>query len=154
MRSSLFSKLEVSNYICSVLFQAPNPNPHITFTLKKKRVKMLVPIHPFHFLLQASHIVRRVHGGHLGLSNKVFAHHFGVPPIVCSDVWRKATFPIGVLPVHLLWALMFLKTYLTETILCTLLRTTEKTFRKWVWAIIDSIKNIAPCVVRRRDINR
>jgi hypothetical protein len=51
-----------------------------------------------------------------------FAALFGVNPLLCSLVWRRiyrarhGTMPRAT-PKHLLWALMFLKTYETEALL-------------------------------------
>ena len=59
--------------------------------------------------------------------------------------------PRGVKPVHLLWALMFLKLYCSESVLCTLASegdaVDEKTLRKWVWLFLPAIADIASDVV-------
>ena len=83
-----------------------------------------------------------------------FRSAFGISSAVCSHVWeylsssvRKVNGQEKAKPTHLLWSLMFLKTYGTEIFLCCLLKTTEKTFRKWVWIIIESISNLYDDIV-------
>lgn len=71
---------------------------------------------------------------------------FGVTPDVTSSVWNLLEdLQSGSQPIHLLWALFFLKSYTTETVNSFIWRTTEKTFRKWVWYFIDKI-SLLPAV--------
>jgi hypothetical protein len=76
-----------------------------------------------------------------------FCSHFGVTPEMCCIIWNKCFFPLGVNPEHLLWALLFLKLYATEEVLCNFAGTTRKTFRKWTWIVIKAISQLAPQVV-------
>lgn len=80
-----------------------------------------------------------------------FKRTYGVSPDVCSQTWELLTFHNVVSkkarPKHLLWALAFLNTYNTEIFLSRLLTTTEKTFRKWCWALINSVCQLYPYVV-------
>ena len=48
-------------------------------------------------------------------------------------------------PKHLLWCLLFLKLYVTESVAAILCGCDEKTFRKWVWLFIEEIAKL-PCV--------
>jgi len=43
---------------------------------------------------------------------------------------------------HLLWTLMFLKTYETNNILASIFDVDEQTYRKWTWLIIGAIAKI------------
>ena len=78
-----------------------------------------------------------------------FRSAFGVSSAVCSHTWEylsssheKVKGQTKAKPTHQLWALMFLKTYDTEIFLCSLLSTSERTFRKWVWIMIEAISNL------------
>lgn len=108
----------------------------------------LRPQHPVQFLLLSSGIASSVFSGkHIRASNRDFRLHFGVPPIVCSDVWRRGSFKKGTKPIHLLWALLWMFTYVTEKVLCRLIGVTEKTFRKWGFPLIERIAAIGTGVV-------
>ena len=45
-------------------------------------------------------------------------------------------------PKHLLWALIFLKTYSTESSLAVAIGADEKTLRKWIFIIIYAISDL------------
>lgn len=87
-----------------------------------------------------------------------FRSHFGTSPKVISEVWHRLD-PLnawddanGVRPVHLLWALLFLKIYGTEAVHCTLAGgkeygPDETTFRKWVWIFVDAVAMLEGDVV-------
>lgn len=85
-----------------------------------------------------------------------FNSFFGTSPFVCASLWRKilvkkrGNLERLASPEHLLWALLFLNTYLKEEVLCTLLNSTTKTVRKWVWYMIRSIFEIRNDVVSRQ----
>jgi hypothetical protein len=69
---------------------------------------------------------------------------FGVSSDVCSHVWEyivtlNPTTMAKTKPEHLLWCLLFLKTYNSEAVLSTVVGVTEKTFRLWVWRLIAVI---------------
>ena len=42
-------------------------------------------------------------------------------------------------PDHLLWALLFLRTYSNERVHATLTGSSQKTFRRWVWRVVEEI---------------
>lgn len=48
---------------------------------------------------------------------------------------------------HLLWTLLFLKTYGKESIMSTIVEADEKTVRKWVWHIAELIADMDNDVV-------
>ena len=87
---------------------------------------------------------------------KEFRSTFGVSSDVASHVWeylvglKKLPRDSKAKPSHLLWCLLFLKKYETESFLSTFVRAAENTFRKWVWLIVDSISslynNIVSCM--------
>lgn len=81
----------------------------------------------------------------------IFRSSYGVSHDVCSHVWeymhQHRTKPEQAMPKHLLWALLFLKTYETEVFLCALVGTTTKSFRKWIWLIVEAINQLYGHVV-------
>jgi hypothetical protein len=76
-----------------------------------------------------------------------FAALFGAQPLLCSLVWRRiyeakqGSMPRAS-PKHLLWALMFLKTYETEAVISSIVEADEKTVRKWVWFFVRAIADL------------
>lgn len=73
-----------------------------------------------------------------------FVALFGVSSSSATILWnRLGNCPInGGAPKHLLWALMFVKIYATENVNATLLKTDEKTFRKWTWVFLKMLSDI------------
>ena len=78
-----------------------------------------------------------------------FASFFGCTPAVAAAIWNRIEKKDEIdvdpnfTPTKLLWTLLFLKTYLSETVLATLCRgCTEKTLRKWVWIGIDILGDL------------
>jgi hypothetical protein len=63
---------------------------------------------------------------------------FGVKADICAKLWTLCLplLPQSVSPVHLLWALYFLKQYSTEEVNASFAKCDEKMFRKWCWTII------------------
>ena len=85
----------------------------------------------------------------------IFRSSYGVSCDICSHVWEHL-FLKGKLkgkkqqkakPTHLLWCLMFFKTYDNDIFLSSVLGTTEKTFRKWVWYITITISSLYDDIV-------
>ena len=79
--------------------------------------------------------------------HRLFRALFGCPPLVCVDLWETCSFPQGTAPKHMMWALLFLKVYATEDVLCSILRCCRKTFRKWLWPTVLAIAKAKPIVV-------
>ena len=73
------------------------------------------------------------------MADRTFRAFFGVGLITCVKLWEMCNFPAKTKPKHMMWALMFLKTYDTEEVLASCANTTPKTFRKWIWPLIDGI---------------
>ncbi|CAN8061605.1 unnamed protein product [Agarophyton chilense] len=72
---------------------------------------------------------------------------FGVLLSLLLSIWVRII-PLvlsATQPKRLLQGLVFLKVYRPESVLCTLVRFTEKTHRKWVWAVVNFMANC--CVI-------
>jgi len=89
-------------------------------------------------------------------SNRSFARrwvsHFELVPYVVAKVWGMLAIEAeekdaGAKPVHLLWALLLLKTYNTETVLAGICEVHEDTFRKWAWLFIEKVSYLEHEVV-------
>jgi hypothetical protein len=102
-----------------------------------------------HFTYFADAILTRANrDGRLG-RDRDFTSLFGISPKVCSVVWNLCNFPSRTKPTHLLWAFLFLKVYGTEPILIAIVgdRPNRKTFRKWVWIVLNEVAAKALSVV-------
>ena len=78
-----------------------------------------------------------------------FASFFGCNEHVCTLTWNM--FDLGDLPnvtfKHLLWALMFLKIYAVDSILCQLCGVSSATFRKYRDVMVQRIAALRVQVV-------
>ena len=67
-------------------------------------------------------------------------------PTVCAIVWGELKWSMLVedpcKPNHLLWVLIFLKTFITESSLAVAIGVDEKTLRKWIFIIIYAISDL------------
>ena len=97
------------------------------------------------FIRLAKAIIGRVQE-HTTLDHE-FRALFGVSPTVCVDMWQRSNMGEYLEPKHLLWGLLFLKVYTTETPLCALVGVTRKTYRKWVWEAVRRMSEVYPQVV-------
>ena len=94
-------------------------------------------------------------------TNRRFRSGFGTSWEICADVWNmlvEIKHPImstrGAENVHILWALMLLKTYQTESVIAARCNgASEKTFRKWPWLFIVAISDLASIKVRMKNKN-
>ena len=84
-------------------------------------------------------------------SAKEFRANFGLSERSVLSLWNQLVDrnPNKLLPAkaklkHLLWALLYLKVYATETVLSQMAKTTRKTFRIWVAKILDAIFGLVP----------
>jgi hypothetical protein len=82
-----------------------------------------------------------------------FRSLYGVGPDVCCTLWSTCGYNKKTKPKHLLWGLMFLKTYETENILAKIAGTNRKTFRKWNWYVIQKVANRKRHVVGSKSKN-
>jgi hypothetical protein len=81
-----------------------------------------------------------------------FRATFGTSPKICALLWgmveSRTVLPNGAKPVHLLWALAFLKLYCAEAVLAALVGgVDEKTFRKWAWYFVEQISDLQYTVI-------
>ena len=73
-----------------------------------------------------------------------FRSLFGVSPELCSVIWSRLggkQVKSGN-PMHLLWALLFLKVYANEDVLSVIAGVSRKTYRKWVWVVVTLLSNL------------
>ena len=74
-----------------------------------------------------------------------FSSFFGTTLSVTYLLWCKLMMDIplcerpNVIIIHLLWTLMFLKTYQTTSVLAIKCKVDEKTYRKYVWLVIKMV---------------
>ena len=73
------------------------------------------------------------------VSEHCFMATFGCNTILCAFIWNATTKPNVAVPIHLLWTLMFLIVYATESVLLGMTRVDEKTYRKWIWMILRTL---------------
>ena len=80
-----------------------------------------------------------------------FQSFFGCTPQVCTIAYNELVenklVPRGGQPFHLLWALMFLKTYDPYEVLSSIARCNETTYRKWTWKFIIALYYLEDDVV-------
>lgn len=81
------------------------------------------------------------------LSNKTgyrrYRGLFGVSPATCAVLWKMIEKkPPGSKPKHLLWSLMFLKSYANEHLNSSVVGVDEKTYRKWNWIFINLLAEL------------
>jgi len=86
-----------------------------------------------------------------------FRQFFGCGVLVCLKLWNllmtKNFLPSGGTIEHLLWSLMFLKTYGKQKVLCSLAGgVSVDTFWKWTWMFISAIAELENVVVSVRAI--
>jgi hypothetical protein len=85
-----------------------------------------------------------------------FREFFGTSVLIVEKVWnlleRDSLLPERCNPKHLLWALHFMKVYPKQSSGCLAVGASDgavdpKTHKKWVWAFIDAITELADVVV-------
>jgi hypothetical protein len=68
---------------------------------------------------------------------------FGCSLLICDMIWgtleKQVLLPLKTEPVHLLWVILLLKMYGTETVCGSLVGTTAKTYRDHVWPLVEAI---------------
>lgn len=88
-------------------------------------------------------------------ASRQFRSLFGTSPEVCSILWRQvhSSIPKRGKPKHILWALLFLKTYATEDVLSTVVGVDRKTYRKWSWVFINAISHLSNVRIKHFSLN-
>ncbi len=73
-----------------------------------------------------------------------FKAHFGTSPEVCAYIWTflSARLPNGAHFFHLLWGLLLMKVYATESVLCGMVKCHEKTFCKWSHNVVKGLATL------------
>ena len=85
-----------------------------------------------------------------------FLSFFGAEPLHVSIIWLLLEqsgwlrFGEKVQECHLLWALMFLKVYSTETVHARMVVCDEKTFRAKVWFLLEGIATLDIMLVSKK----
>jgi hypothetical protein len=108
------------------------------------------------FRAEGNEVMQRSRRVSARIEDARFRAHFGTSANICCELWKMigANAIDGAKPVHLLWALMLLKLYCAESVLCTLAGGVhEQTFRKWAWLFVNEISElqyrVVSCVGRR-----
>ena len=90
----------------------------------------------------------------MATAERRFQAFYGTYPFIAAILWYELAVAHpwtqrqnGCQPEHLLWALLFLKTYATENLLSAVIGTDEKTYRKWVWFILEGLSRMSPKLV-------
>lgn len=93
----------------------------------------------------------RVHQADTSENLKVFKATYGVSWNICEAVWdlldEHGAYRNVRQPEHLMWCLLFLKAYTVEYLNAKMVGTTPKTFRKWVWRVMEEIASLRAVVV-------
>lgn len=83
-------------------------------------------------------IGRSSDNGSIDIAMRRFKAHYGIKPGACANIWiiLENRMPPKSHHVHLMYALLFLKTYQTEHQNSSLFGVDEKTFRKYQWIFV------------------
>lgn len=79
-----------------------------------------------------------------------FKAHFGTTPSNASLLWSKIqsqSLAPRASPIHLLWSLLWLKVYATETVLASYLGVDERSFRDRTKEMVKTIAKLKPLYV-------
>ena len=78
-----------------------------------------------------------------------FVAIYGVSVQVCTKIWlamksneQNISENDKLRPYHLLWGLYFLKQYGVSEVMANYFGCADKTFRKWVWIVIDALEEL------------
>ena len=127
-----------------------------SFSSKTKLKMASNPILLNAIIRESKHILRRYDRID---DTKIFVRRYkaslGVTPEITQVLWESLEgIEMKEKPniKHLLWALLFLKVYSLEEVLSSMAETTEKTYRKWVWIIVNKLDELADKQVRKFSI--
>ena len=103
------------------------------------------------FLNAVCHILKKNDANLVTQTNhRDFRSGFGISPSVCCWVWTQIhEEDSNLLPEYLLWALLFLKVYKTETIHALIVETDAKKFREKVFKVIELISSLSEDIVSK-----
>lgn len=121
---------------------------------KAKKPKLLSTVTAKDFREYGSDIMNRSLDGSQDVFEERWISHFGVEAEVCAEAWGRLDMDLAgpndeaAKPYHLLWALLLLKTYNTESVLTGMCGgVDEDTIRKWAWDFIEKVSYLEPEVV-------
>ena len=86
-------------------------------------------------------MMQRSNSGSSETRDRRFRSHFGVTPEICGHIWDALLdLPKAAEKMHLLWGLMFLMLYGTESVNASMAGgVDESTFRNWSWFFVEAI---------------
>lgn len=95
------------------------------------------------WIIVANPIINKSQKIVVAISHQRFKAIFGLDTWLCELLWLDLI-EIESIPkkTYLLWALLFLKCYASETVHAALTGVTEKTFRKWAWFVVNAIAKL------------
>ena len=79
-----------------------------------------------------------------------FRETFGISAHLCAIVWayfvlhHRADVEVAMEPVHFLWALIFLRQYLTSVLMEALICKNQKTIFKYFWPMVEVLADMLP----------
>ena len=92
----------------------------------------------------AADLIGRTNAKESNAELRKFFSLFGTSLSVCSRLWDELhlKLPENYAPHYLLWGLMFLKNYGTETFNSSLAGCDPKTFRKYQWITVNALADL------------
>jgi len=105
----------------------------------------MVPLYsPRYFQNLTANILNKTSYIHSKRSLRQEKELLGVSSLVCYSIWEAIYEKLddSAKPEHLLWALIFLKTYSSENTHSIIAGCSPVTFRKWSWEFIVHISNL------------
>ena len=92
-------------------------------------------------------LAKKPTAGSIQRQDRHFRSFFGASWTVCAEAWVRIYPELSngnkfLRKKHLLWALLFLKLYSTESIHAGLVGCDEKTFSKWVWKVVAALADL------------
>jgi hypothetical protein len=87
------------------------------------------------------------------VNSRRFRAHFGVPYAVANALWlvlsavnSRQQFTVQFLPIHLLWALHFVKIYPLQDEGAIFCNTNHLTRNKWIWLVLLTLYTVLDVV--------
>ena len=109
------------------------------------------PVSEEGFMKIASNLVCN---GSRELTEREFKAFFGKNAATVALIWATFVQPAKSKPVHLLWALMYMKLYNSWDVMSIMAGASKPTFMKWVWAWVQSMANECANLVQWEKRNR
>ena len=113
---------------------------------------VVVKMDSIFFLYVASDLMNRYANHESDVADERFKNMFGISPFACSWLWGQLQdFKLLdniVEPIHLLWALLFLRQYMTDRVMAAFVRRHEQTVEKYVMSVVQSLEFLYYKLVR------